>query len=69
MTFQKRLKKVMDKGNMRIADLARVFGRRHSTVRGWVVDGREPAGTPRDVRELLSTLTNLEIRIDKGLTP
>lgn len=60
MTFQGRLKRVMRLGNLRIADLGRLFGRRHSTVRGWVVDGREPDGTPADVYVLLNQLGRLE---------
>ena len=60
MTFQDRLKRVMEVGNLRVADLAKLFGRRHSTVRGWVVDGREPAGTKADVRELLDLLATVE---------
>ena len=63
MTFQARLKQAMRQGNLRIADLARWFGRRHSTVRGWVVDGRAPAGTEADVRALTSALGVLETEI------
>lgn len=50
----------MEGGNLRVADLARIFGRRHSTLRGWVVDGREPAGTPADIRAIFVTLLKLE---------
>jgi hypothetical protein len=60
MTFQERLLAAMEKGNLRTADLARWFGRRHSTVRGWTVDGREPAGTGQDVRNLFNRLVELE---------
>lgn len=63
MTFQKRLQVVMEGGNLRIADLARLFCRRHSTVRGWVVDGREPAGTAYDVRLLFTTLVRIEVEV------
>lgn len=58
-SFQARLTRVMDLGNLRVADVARWFGRRHSTVRGWVVDGREPAGTAADVRTLFQQLNEL----------
>lgn len=58
--FQQRLVRVMDNGNLRVADTARWFSRRHSTVRGWVVDGREPAGTATDVRFLFARLNALE---------
>lgn len=60
MSFQTRLQKVMERGNLRVADVARWFGRRHSTIRGWVVDGREPAGTATDVRGLFWELNKLE---------
>lgn len=60
MTFQKRLQAVMEGGNLRVADLARLFDRRHSTVRGWVVDGREPAGTKADDIELYTILRKIE---------
>ena len=60
MTFQDRLKRVMEVGNLRVADLAKLFGRRHSTVRGWVVDGREPAGTAADIWELFARLLQIE---------
>ena len=64
-SFQQRLKTCMRRGNLRVADLARWFGRRHSTLRGWVVDGREPAGTPADVRELFGQLVDLEKRVNE----
>ena len=50
----------MEVGNLRVADLAKLFGRRHSTIRGWVVDGRAPAGTAADHRELFARLTVIE---------
>lgn len=65
MTFQARLQRAMLGGNLRIADLARLFDRRHSTVRGWVVDGREPAGTPADIRELFTVLAKIEAAVGK----
>lgn len=58
--FQARLTRAMERGNLRVADVARWFGRRHSTVRGWVVDGREPAGTATDTRALFARLVQLE---------
>lgn len=63
MTFQARLEGAMEGGNLRIADLARLFDRRHSTVRGWVVDGRMPAGTPTEIRELFATLVRIETAV------
>jgi hypothetical protein len=66
VTFQKRLQWAMERGNLRVADLARLFGRRHSTVRGWVVDGREPAGTPAEIRNLFATMVKIEEAIRGG---
>lgn len=42
MTLQKRLKKIMRDRNLRVADLARRFNRPYTTVREWVLHGREP---------------------------
>ena len=42
MTLQKRLKAVMRRRNMRVADLARHLGRPYTTVREWVLYGRDP---------------------------
>jgi hypothetical protein len=47
MTLQKRLKQIMRRRNMRVADLARHFGRPYMTVREWALNGREPeVGSP-----------------------
>ena len=43
MTLQKRLKAVMRRRNMRVADIARHLGRPYTTVREWVLYGRDPA--------------------------
>lgn len=70
MTFQGRLLEAMEGGNLRVADLARLFDRRHSTVRGWVADGREPAGTPAEIRELFAMLVRIETAVrNKKLGP
>ena len=45
MTLQKRLKAVMRRRNMRVADLAHHFGRSYTTVREWVLHGRDPGDT------------------------
>lgn len=42
VSFQGRLKKCMRNGNLRVADLARWFDRPYTTVREWVLHGREP---------------------------
>ncbi len=69
-SFQAQLLKVMDRGNLRVADVARWFSRRHSTVRGWVVDGREPAGTAADMRALFSRLNALQelVQLSRSVT-
>lgn len=63
MTVQKRLKWCMKHGNLRVSDLARWFVRRHSTVRGWVVDGKVPGGTEADIEFVEIWLTRLETKI------
>lgn len=65
-SFQKRLQKCMTTGNLRVADIARWFDRRHSTIRGWAVDGLTPAGTPADIRGLFERLVELETLIREG---
>lgn len=42
MTLQTRLKKIMRRRNMRVADLARLLNRPYTTVREWVLHGRLP---------------------------
>lgn len=52
MTFQKRLQRVMKRRGMRVADLAREFKRPYTTVREWVLHGREPEGDREVERRL-----------------
>lgn len=47
MTFQKQLKKRMKDRNLRVADLARRLKRPYTTVREWVLHGREPGEVER----------------------
>lgn len=42
MSLQARLKRIMRRRNMRVADLARELDRPYTTVREWVLYGREP---------------------------
>ena len=44
MTFQKRLKRIMKRRGWRVADLARDLDVPYTTVREWVLNGREPIG-------------------------
>ena len=43
MTLQKRLKRIMRQREMRVADLARALEAPYTTVREWVLNGRDPA--------------------------
>lgn len=52
MTFQKRLQRVMKRRGMRVADLARGLKRPYTTVREWVLNGREPEGDREVERRL-----------------
>lgn len=54
MTLQKRLRRVMKKRGWRLADLARSLGRPYTTVREWVLHGRDPgnAGIERKLTAL-----------------
>jgi hypothetical protein len=51
MTFQKRLQRVMRKRGMRVADLARWFDEPYTTVREWVLNGRELSNEASNVAE------------------
>lgn len=42
MTLQQRLKTCMRRCDMRVADMARHLDRPYTTVREWVLFGREP---------------------------
>ena len=52
MNFQDRLKRCMKKHDMRVADVARHFDRAYTTVREWVLFGREPGGDKRIERRM-----------------
>lgn len=64
MTFQKRLHNVLQRGNLRTADLARWFDRPHATVSEWIKNGREPTGGPKDVEQIFDRLERLEHLIE-----
>jgi hypothetical protein len=51
MTFQKRLKRVMKRHDMRVADLARRLETPYTTVREWVLHGRVPFRTASNTAE------------------
>lgn len=51
MTLQKRLKRIMRRRDMRVADLARALETPYTTVREWVLHGRKPAQYHNSVAE------------------
>lgn len=61
-SFRERLERVLDVGNLRVADLARWFDRPYSTVKSWML-GHEPMGPPGDLREVFAALVRLEAAI------
>ena len=59
-TFSERLNSVLHRGNLTVADIARLLDRPHATVRGWVHNGLSPAGGPADVNAAHDMLGKLE---------
>lgn len=60
MTFQDRIKRCMRRQDLRVADVARHFDRAYTTVREWVLYGREPGGTERERDKMEKRLRALE---------
>lgn len=58
--FNIRLRTVIKKGNLRVADLARWFERPHATVSEWVKNARQPTAAPHDLEFIESSLAALE---------
>lgn len=56
--FTLRLKRVMTRGDLTMADIARLFDRERRTVASWVHDDRQPTGAR--ARETFSRLIKLE---------
>ena len=52
MSLQSRLNKIMRRRNMRVADLARELDKPYTTVREWVLYGREPGANKRMAKRL-----------------
>ena len=63
MTFQARLRSILERGNLTVADLARWLERPHATVSTWVNDGREPTGPTLDLAMLEAHVKDIETRI------
>lgn len=61
--FQERLRRCLDQGNLRIADLARWLERPNATVSTWVNKGRLPSGPAMEMAWLEARLKTLEKRI------
>lgn len=67
-TFQQRLRRCVERGNLTVADLCRWFDRPYATVRCWLVAGREPSGGPVTVRRAREKLVALELAVrDRSL--
>lgn len=62
-TTQTRLRAVMAKGNLTVADLSRWFVTPYATVRQWIEFGREPRGGPKDIQQIGTLLGLLETMI------
>ncbi len=60
MTFQQRLQRCRERGNLTVADLARWFGRPYQTVRSWLTEGWEPGDGPVTRRRMEDRLGRLE---------
>jgi hypothetical protein len=56
MTLQKRLKRIMKQREIRLAELARQLGAPYTTVREWVLFGRQPG----DINSIGKRLAALE---------
>jgi hypothetical protein len=60
VTFQQRVKACMRRRDMRVADVARWFDRSYTTVREWVLFGRQPGGPQRERDKMERRLRALE---------
>ena len=64
--FSDRLAALLKRGNLRVADLARIFSRSHSTVDGWVNRRLNPSGGPTDVEDAYIMLGKIEAHLTRG---
>lgn len=65
-SFSVRLQACLKKGNLRVADLAKLFNRSHSTVNGWVQRELNPSGGPTDVEAAYTMLGKIESYIQRS---
>lgn len=61
MTLQKRLKRIMRRDGLRVADLARRLDEPYTTVREWVLFGRKPTD--------LAAIGKRLVTLERGSTP
>lgn len=64
--FSERLQAVLQRGNLRVADIARIFERPHPTVNGWVKRNLNPGGGPQDVDNAYLMLGKLESMLTRS---
>lgn len=64
-TFQQRLARCRDQGNLTVADLGRWFGRPYPTVRTWLINGWEPGDGPVTRARMQTRLAELETAISR----
>ena len=66
MNLADRLNRLLARGNLSIADLARWLDRPHATVSTWVHDRGSPAGTLQDREHILKEIVRLETMLKHG---
>ena len=59
-TFQQRLQRCRERGNLTVADLARWFDRPYTTVRSWLTEGWKPGDGPVTQARMEERLARLE---------
>ena len=64
VALDERLRRLLNQGNLTVADLARWLERPHPTVRGWVLGGRL-GGPALDTAFILARIKLLEDRLKK----
>ena len=60
MTFQQRLQRCRERGNLTVADFSRWFDRPYATVRSWLTEGWEPGDGPVTQKRMEDRLAQLE---------
>lgn len=65
-SFQQRLQRCRDRGNLTVADLGRWFDRPYATVRTWLVNGWEPGDGPVTRERMQTRLSALEAVVGRN---